>query len=202
MKRVAAGIIAVLVGAMVLQVPAARAQSAPNGEPEAGGHELQVWTGGGPWVPGGAHSSGIWNLGLRYGWVLTDAHGPAFLRGRFEYAVDVVPIFLIFQPSGTAYGISLNPVTLKWLFDPSIRAKPYIEINGGTLFANDKVPAVGSHVNFDTSEAFGFNVPVGRFHWSAEIRLMHISNAGMTNPNPGINTLQVRIGFGLFTRRK
>jgi hypothetical protein len=29
---------------------------------------------------------------------------------------------------------------------------------------------------------------------------MHISNAGMTKPNPGINTIQVRIGFGTFRR--
>jgi hypothetical protein len=29
---------------------------------------------------------------------------------------------------------------------------------------------------------------------------MHISNAGMTTPNPGINTIQVRIGWGLFRK--
>jgi hypothetical protein len=29
---------------------------------------------------------------------------------------------------------------------------------------------------------------------------MHISNAGMTTPNPGINTIQVRLGFGRFTQ--
>jgi hypothetical protein len=29
---------------------------------------------------------------------------------------------------------------------------------------------------------------------------MHISNAGLIEPNPGINTLQVRVGFGRFTQ--
>ena len=29
---------------------------------------------------------------------------------------------------------------------------------------------------------------------------MHISNASLANLNPGINTLQLRLGFGRFTR--
>jgi hypothetical protein len=29
---------------------------------------------------------------------------------------------------------------------------------------------------------------------------MHISNAGLATPNPGINTVQFRIGFGRFTQ--
>jgi hypothetical protein len=29
---------------------------------------------------------------------------------------------------------------------------------------------------------------------------MHISNAGLTTYNPGINTIQVRIGLGRFLR--
>jgi Lipid A 3-O-deacylase (PagL) len=38
--------------------------------------------------------------------------------------------------------------------------------------------------------------------WSAEVRYLHISNAGIASENPGINTLQVRIGVGKFTRSR
>jgi len=38
--------------------------------------------------------------------------------------------------------------------------------------------------------------------WTVEARYMHISNAGLTTPNPGINTVQVRLGFGKFFSRK
>jgi Lipid A 3-O-deacylase (PagL) len=31
------------------------------------------------------------------------------------------------------------------------------------------------------------------------VRFMHISNAGMTPANPGINTVQLRLGLGWFT---
>ncbi|MFZ0761084.1 MAG: hypothetical protein WAM69_14140, partial [Candidatus Sulfotelmatobacter sp.] len=42
------------------------AQSEPG--PEEGGHEVQVWAGAGHSVPGGTSNTGIFDLGLRYGW--------------------------------------------------------------------------------------------------------------------------------------
>jgi hypothetical protein len=39
-----------------------------------------------------------------------------------------------------------------------------------------------------------------KHNWTAEVRFMHISNAGISNPNPGINTIQVRIGWGEFRK--
>src|SRR5437868_14838103 len=78
--------------------------------PEDGGHELQWWAGGGHSVAGGTSKTSVVNLGLRYGWILTRPHGPGFLNGRFEYAVDAVPAFLVFQPANTAYGVGLNPL--------------------------------------------------------------------------------------------
>jgi hypothetical protein len=33
---------------------------------------------------------------------------------------------------------------------------------------------------------------------SLELRYMHISNAGLATPNPGVNTVQVRLGIGKF----
>jgi len=40
---------------------------------------------------GSQSDDGIWNVGFRYGLILTAPHGPGFLRGRLEYAVDAVP---------------------------------------------------------------------------------------------------------------
>jgi hypothetical protein len=108
-------------------------------EPEAGGNEVQVWTGGGHGLNGSTSGTGVWNLGFRYGWVLTDAVGPGPLRGRFEYAVDVVPAFVVKQRNGAAYGIGLNPFALKWDFVPRRGVVPYAEIGGGTLFSNTHV---------------------------------------------------------------
>lgn len=183
----------------VVAPQSARAQAGPAPED---GRELQIWTGGGHGLNGSNASTGVWNVGLRYGWILTDPAGPGPLKGRFEYAVDVVPVFLVVQRTGTAYGFGLNPFALKWNFVPRHNVMPYIDIGGGTLFTNDKTPPGTSHVNFTTSGAIGVHFLRSKYNWSAELRFMHISNAGLVTPNPGINTLQVRIGFGRFTQPK
>lgn len=168
--------------------------------PEKGGHELQLWTAGGHGLNGITSDTGVWNVGVRYGWVLTNPHGPGFLSGRFEYAVDAVPIFWVFEPGRTAYGVGLNPFALKWNLATDAGVVPYFELGGGTLFTNVQVPAGTSRVNFTSTAALGAHVLSGKLNWSAEVRYMHISNAGLSSPNPGINTLQLRLGIGMFTR--
>jgi lipid A 3-O-deacylase len=170
--------------------------------PEEGGREVQLWTGGGHTVPGGTKNTSVWNLGLRYGWILTRPHGPGFLKGRFEYAVDAVPLFLVFQPANTSYGAGFNPIDLKWNFATRSAVVPYLEIDGGTLFTNHTVPTGTNAVNFTTSGVFGFHFLGERHAWSIEARYMHISNAGLATLNPGINTFQVRLGIGKFLARK
>jgi hypothetical protein len=49
---------------------------------------------------------------------------------------------------------------------------------------------------------FGVHLLGPRHVWSLEARYMHISNAGLATPNPGINTFQVRLGIGKFFPRK
>jgi len=168
--------------------------------PETGGHELEVWTGGGHSVPGGTKDTGAFNAGVRYGWIITDPHLPGFLRGRFEYAVDAVPVFLVFQPANTAYGAGFDPLGLKWNFERRGRLVPYLELTGGTLFTNHNVPTGTNTVNFMDQAAFGVHILGAKNNVSLELRYMHISNAGLATPNPGINTVQVRLGFGRFFR--
>jgi hypothetical protein len=184
--------------APLLGAPGARAQAGPAG----GGNEVQLWTGGGHGLNGRTSDTGVWNLGFRYGWVLTDAVGPGPIRGRFEYAVEVVPIFLLTQRTNTAYGIGLNPFALKWNFVPRHEVVPYVDVGGGTLFTDKQAPQGTSRVNFTTSGAVGVHFLRSKYNWSAEVRFMHISNAGLATPNPGINTIQARIGFGRFSGQK
>ena len=169
--------------------------------PEKGAHELQIWTTGGYGVKGIASHTGLWTAGLRYGWVLTDPRGPGFLRGRLEYAVEAVPVFWLFQPSGTAYGAAVNPFAVKWNFDTHGRVVPYVELGGGALFTNIQVPPGTSRVNFTTDGALGLHFLGEKFNWSADVRFTHISNSGLSSTNPGINVVQLRLGIGLYTGR-
>lgn len=169
--------------------------------PEEGGHEVQVWAGGGHSVAGGTSRTGILDVGLRYGWVITGAHLPGILRGRFEYTVDAVPVYLVFQPANTAYGVGFNPLGLKWNFEPRGRLSPYLHLGGGAMFSNHNVPTYTNTVNFTPSAAFGTHILGEKYNWSVELWYLHISNAGLAKPNPGLNTVQVRVGVGRFWKK-
>lgn len=195
-------VISLTCGLWVFSGTVVRAQAGPPaGEPgpEKHGHELQVWTTGGYGVKGVASHTGVWTAGVRYGWILTDPHGPGFLRGRFESAVEAVPVFWLFQPKSTAYGAAINPFVAKWNFDTNSRVVPYIELGGGALFTNIQVPPEAARVNFTSAGALGIHFLGEKFNWSADVRFMHISNAGISSVNPGLNTLQLRLGIGVFT---
>ena len=171
---------------------------AAQAAPEKGGNEVQIWAGGGHTVAGGRGNTGVFNAGLRYGWILTGLHLPGFLQGRFEYAVDAVPIFLAFQPNNTAYGVGFDPLGLKWNFQRHGRISPYLELTGGVLFTSHDVPPETNTVNFMDQAALGVHILGAKHNVSLELRYMHISNAGLATPNPGINTVQVRVGVGKF----
>lgn len=168
--------------------------------PEGAASEWQAWTGGGHGINGSTQDTGVWNLGLRYGIVITSPKGPGILKGQLEYALDVVPVWVIWQRTNTAYGGGINPFSFKWIMSKPRKVKPYFEIEGGTLFTNKNVPEGTSQINFTTSAGFGAHFLRENHNFSAEVRFLHVSNAGMTKPNPGINTIQLRIGFGEFRR--
>lgn len=196
MKRTGVWVLA----AVTLFATAARAQSARDGGPESGSHDFEVWAAGGYTVHGGVTNTTVWNAGARYGWVITDLHGPGFLRGRFEYAVNAIPVFVVAQPGQTVYGVSFDPAVLRWNFQQRRRFMPYFDLSGGVVFTNHAVPPGGGAVNFTPSAGIGISVPSGRFRWSAELHYMHISDSELTLYNPGINTLQLRLGFGFFKK--
>lgn len=190
-------------------VPAALAQSPAT--PESGdrrperGTEVEVWTGAGAdpiGSPGITDGNSVWNVGFRYGWILTDAHGPSFLRGRFEYAVDALPVVMVFQPGGRAYGFGFDPWVMKWNFETHRRISPYIELGGGGLISTREVPMGEARFNFTPTGAIGLNILRGKHHWSVDFRYFHISDAQITKFNPGTDTFGLRVGWGEYIPAK
>lgn len=160
--------------------------------------DFGLWAGGGFSVPGGTKDTHAIDAGVRLGKVLTDDHGGSFVRGNFEWSADLMPLYYIWQPAPAknAYAAAFNPVNLKWNFTRVDRAVPYLELGGGVLFSNHVVPINTSHVNFLTHAALGFHFFNTDYRaFTATLRYEHISNAGLTVPNPGINTVQFTLGM-------
>jgi hypothetical protein len=189
--------ILVLFVAALFGAPGARAQAGPV-EGEA---EYQAFTSGGHGINGSQMDDGVFNVGARFGLILTAPHGPGFLKGRLEYALSVLPLYCVTQKNGTACGGGVDPFAFKWILSTPHKIAPYFEIGGGTLFTNTKTPPGTSQINFTTGGALGLHFLQSKHNVSAEFRFQHISNAGMTKPNPGINTIQLRIGFGWFSQK-
>jgi hypothetical protein len=163
--------------------------------------DVGVWAGGGFSVPGGTKDTQAINAGVRLGKVLTGDHGPGFTRGNFEWSADLIPVYYVLQPAPAknAYGAGFNPVNLKWNFTNSPRTVPYLELGGGVLFTNTEVPVATSTVNFLTHAALGFHFFARENRaLTMNVRFEHISNAGLSVPNPGINTVQFQLGMNWF----
>jgi lipid A 3-O-deacylase PagL len=198
----------ILFSLIALSAQAGWAQSAASATedrgPERGVHEWEIWTGAGGdpiGTPNVTLGNAIWTVGGRYGWILTKPHGPGPLRGRFEYALDALPVVTIFQPGGAAYGIGFSPWVMKWNFVTRRRISPYIEIGGGALVTNKQVPLGANTFNFTPSGAIGVNLLRGKYHWSIDFRYFHVSDAQITSFNPGTDTFGIRVGWGMYSQR-
>src|ERR1700722_763337 len=186
---------------LFIMAAAASAVAQEDSGPQEGGNEVAVWAGGGHSVPGGTQHTEAFNAGFRYGWVITGAHWPGILRGRFEYTVDAIPVYLIFQPANTAYAAGFDPLGLKGSFERRGRLSSFLQLSGGVLFSNHDIPVNTNSVNFSPSGALGTHILGEKYNWSVEVRYLHISNSGLGVYNPGLNTVQVRLGVGRFWKK-
>ncbi|HEY1936914.1 MAG TPA: acyloxyacyl hydrolase [Candidatus Angelobacter sp.] len=191
------GILILLLAAISVFASAQESSQPLDGKP----WDLGVWAAGGFSVPGGTKDTKAIDAGLRFGKVLSGDHFGSFLRGNFEWSADLIPIYYLVQPAPAknAYSAAFNPVNLKWNFTDFARTVPYLELGGGVLFSNHAVPLNTSHVNFLTHAMLGFQFFNNqRRAFTAGVRYEHISNAGLTVPNPGINTVQFQVGLNWF----
>ena len=114
------------------------------------------------------------SAGVHAGSVLTGNVGPGFLRGNFEYAVEVFPYWQSFTPKfqrvscvqpgaiitcsapytvgGTFTGASITPIILRWNFATHGKLTPWFQGAGGVVWTNHKYPAYGdTTVNLTTN---------------------------------------------------
>lgn len=177
----------------------AHAQGSPAEVFAKGRWEFGLITGGGVGVTGSTSGTGTYNLAFRVGKIISRERGSGAFRGNLEVAADVVPVYLIVQDGETIYGASVNPLVSRWNFTGARRVVPYLELASGFLWTSQEVPRFTSRINFTSQAALGMHVlRSGDRSVNLTFRYAHISNAGLATPNPGINTVQVQVGFSWF----
>jgi hypothetical protein len=138
---------------------------------------------------------------ISWGRVLSGPIGPAALRGRFEWAVEVVPLFTQFNPLAT-YGFGVTPLVWRWNFEPRGQLAPFAEVAAGALWTRDPIPSETTTANFTAHAAYGVRYFVGPHHAVvASYRFHHISNGNRLERNPGVNAHVLQVGLSLMRPR-
>jgi lipid A 3-O-deacylase len=106
--------------------------------------------------------------GVHAGKVLTPVEGKGFLRGNFEYAGEIWPLWQSYTPlmprqnclaiaggsqlfqcsgvfnvGGTFTGVSITPIILRWNLAGTRRFAPWLQGAGGLVWTNHKYPGFG-----------------------------------------------------------
>jgi hypothetical protein len=138
-------------------------------------------------VGGGTHGVHLWRVGVQ--WV---PHPEWLAERRWDYYWDV-SFGNWHSDTGTTHDFGVTPVfryarhPRGWYFDGGVGAHVVSEAH------------VSSDLGFSTHFQFGNHLGVGYNFggFSVSGRFQHLSNAGMRNPNPGINFLQLRLQYPL-----
>jgi lipid A 3-O-deacylase len=95
--------------------------------------------------------------------------------------------------TGSLVDVGLTPV---FRYAPAEHG-PYAEGGIGVHILSET--DISSAIDFSTQFQFGSHLGAGyRFNrYDLSLRLQHLSNAGIKNPNPGINFLQLRLQYWL-----
>lgn len=134
---------------------------------------------------------------LSWGRVLSGPIGPGVLRGRFEWAVEAVPLFAQYGPNDTV-GVGVTPLTWRWNFAPAERIAPFAELAGGLLWTRSPVPPQTTRGNFTAHVSYGVRYFFRPRHaFVASYGFHHISNGNRLERNPGVNAHVVQVGFSL-----
>jgi lipid A 3-O-deacylase len=183
---------------------AAAAQDLPFKTLTRGTWELGAFAGGGEGF-GKSDNTQFLIAGGRGGLVLTKEFMPGILRGNFEWAVDVMPVYIVFPPNSGVYGGSIKPVIWKWNFTHWQKVAPYFAAAGGILFTRQNIPPGDtSQVNFTPQADFGIHIFLreGRAI-TLEMDAVHHSNASLGNQNPGYNgSYFFTVGYTWFKTHK
>jgi hypothetical protein len=167
---------------------------------DKGTWDIRLWGGGGGVLHGTRKDTQLIISGVGFGKHLSHIHGSGIFRGSFEYAVEVIPLFVVFQQQERTAGFAFTPLLMKWdCLKPDGQPRMFLEIGAGTAFTSSPVPIGASRFNFtpQTGIGFYFGSRTNRAV-SLELKYIHISNAGLYRHNPGINTVHILLGYHWF----
>jgi len=134
---------------------------------------------------------------FQIGYTVTDVHGPFPVRGSLELLLE--PTFMITTSPSTTFGEGAS-VLLRYNFVTGTRWVPFFDLGMGILHWNLRLPG-----NLETQFNFTLQTGPGLHYFATDhlaitgqVRLHHISNAGIESPNNGVNSTVYLLGVSYF----
>ena len=195
-------------------------ESLPASSEHKGAWDLAIWGGGGHRIAGGFRTTQIpamtfqgfsfpaitvrsdnvgevslGDIGFRVGRILTAQHGSGWYRGNFEYAIDLIPFYML---TGLSQRVTFNvPATCP----PTLTCPPGFLLPPRLSFSSGSKTAFGG----------GFNPFVIKWNFTGTRRLspyfelnggVLFTNREVPPPTSNVNFMSgATIGMNLFTRR-
>lgn len=191
-------LLAVLVSVLIGGLLPAWGQSENAAHPFSSTTQWTLWFGGGPSIPTGSvsyRSVGFialsYSTPLRFWWF---GQRDGLFDGFWEYRSEL-PLYAVFE-NKTALGIGYTPIGFRYIMRAHRRIRPFVGGLAGMLYASERIPDGAAQYNFSPQAEFGVSVG-NSVHgsWSVEARYVHISDAGLHHPNPGINSVLILAGY-------
>ena len=129
---------------------------------------------------------------------MTDPIGDSWYQGQISLGAEIV--YIQFQEPVLSHGVGFTP-KIKYTFVALDRIRPYAEFAGGPFWTDlaGKIPEESSQFNFLLTAGFGIGYFLtDRAAVNAGYRYQHISNAGTSHPNAGLNASLPFVGFSFY----
>jgi opacity protein-like surface antigen len=129
---------------------------------------------------------------------MTDPIGGSWYQGQLSLGAEAV--YIQFQEPVLSHGVGFTP-KIKYTFVAPDRIRPYVEFAGGP-FWNDlagNIPEQHSQFNFILTAGLGISYFLtDQAAVNVGYRFQHISNAGTSSPNVGLNSSLPFAGFSFY----
>lgn len=158
------------------------------------------------WSLGTGFGSTWWGTNRHHDFIIGEAHYGQIIsqdmaqgewyQGNWEILGEFIG-GLQFQPCHR-YLFGVLPV-LRYNFTILQKAVPFLNIGAGIAYTNIDEPDLSTHYQFNSQAGCGIHYFLRPdFALTCQYRLLHVSNAGIEEPNDGINAHLVLFGFNWF----
>ncbi|HOK56207.1 MAG TPA: acyloxyacyl hydrolase [bacterium] len=124
--------------------------------------------------------------------LMVDFTRPIKNSKNFFYQIEPY-VSYVFSPADN-FEIGVSGFLLYKFSDSNFQ--PYLKVGTGIIYLSSDFVEQSTHFNFASSVSFGVRVFLKKVFLNTEIRLRHVSNAGIKLPNEGINSKLFLIGIG------